>query len=166
MFGPFSHRAPLYILSSIGGSAVPLTMAWMAELISENAEQRAFTAAAMNTLQCESPPFPPAFLPECLIKNWRLTEADTFSAWIPLVWFQQVHQPNVTPGNRAAAVVAGINVLIFTLITWLAHKEKLQKKRNGGLAPASIASDSSPATEEGNEKRLQIRDEEGISYQK
>jgi ACS family pantothenate transporter-like MFS transporter len=53
VFGPFSHRAPLYIVSSIGGSAVPLTMAWMAELISDNAEQRAFTAAAMNTLQCK-----------------------------------------------------------------------------------------------------------------
>jgi len=50
VFGPFSHRAPLYIVSSIGGSAVPLTMAWMAELISNSAEQRAFTAAAMNTL--------------------------------------------------------------------------------------------------------------------
>jgi ACS family pantothenate transporter-like MFS transporter len=50
VFGPFAHRAPLYILSSIGGSAVPLTMAWMAELISNSAEQRAFTAAAMNTL--------------------------------------------------------------------------------------------------------------------
>ena len=56
VFGPFSHRAPLYIVSSIGGSAVPLTMAWMAELISDNAEQRAFTAAAMNTLQCKNIP--------------------------------------------------------------------------------------------------------------
>jgi hypothetical protein len=28
---------------------------WMAELISDNAEQRAFTAAAMNTLQCKLP---------------------------------------------------------------------------------------------------------------
>jgi ACS family pantothenate transporter-like MFS transporter len=52
VMGPFSHRAPLYIVSSIGGSMVPLTMAWMAELISDNAEQRAFTAASMNTLQC------------------------------------------------------------------------------------------------------------------
>lgn len=60
----------MYILSSIGGSAVPLTMAWMTELIGDNAEQRAFTAASMNTLQY------------------------TFSAWIPLVWFQQVKQPN------------------------------------------------------------------------
>jgi ACS family pantothenate transporter-like MFS transporter len=52
VMGPFAHRAPLYIVSSIGGSMVPLTMAWMAELISDNAEQRAFTAASMNTLQC------------------------------------------------------------------------------------------------------------------
>jgi hypothetical protein len=28
-------------------------MAWMAELISDNAEQRAFTAASMNTMQCQ-----------------------------------------------------------------------------------------------------------------
>jgi len=89
---------------------------------------------------------------------------DTFSAWIPLVWFQQVHQPNVTPGNRAAAVVAGINVLIFMLITYLAHKEKVQKKRNGGLAPASIASDSSPPAEEVNEKRLPVGDEEDVTF--
>lgn len=27
VFGPFTHRAPLYIVSTIGGSAVPLTMA-------------------------------------------------------------------------------------------------------------------------------------------
>lgn len=53
VMGPFSHRAPLYIVSTVGGSMVPLTMAWMAELISDNAEQRAFTAASMNTLQCK-----------------------------------------------------------------------------------------------------------------
>jgi ACS family pantothenate transporter-like MFS transporter len=53
VMGPFSYRAPLYIVSSVGGSMVPLTMAWMAELISDNAEQRAFTAASMNTLQCK-----------------------------------------------------------------------------------------------------------------
>ncbi|KAN0104087.1 putative pantothenate transporter liz1 [Hyaloscypha variabilis] len=140
VFGPFSHRAPLYIVSGIGGSAVPLTMAWMAELISDNAEQRAFTAAAMNTLQY------------------------TFSAWIPLVWFQQVDQPNVTPGNRGAAVVAGINVLIFTLITYLAHREKLQKKRNGGLAPASVSSDVIPGVEDTNEKRVTLGDEEDVTF--
>jgi len=87
VFGPFNHRAPLYIVSSIGGSAVPLTMAWMSELISDNAEQRAFTAAAMNTLQCM-----------LLRAPFAMTNtnnfADTFQAWIPLVWFQQIHQPN------------------------------------------------------------------------
>ncbi|KAJ4512987.1 hypothetical protein HRR78_002834 [Exophiala dermatitidis] len=84
---------------------------WMSELISNNAEQRAFTAAAMNTLQY------------------------TFSAWIPLVWFQQIHQPNVTPGNRAAAVMAGFNVLVFSTIAVLAHREKMKKKRQGQLQP-------------------------------
>ena len=140
VFGPFSHRAPLYIVSSIGGSAVPLTMAWMAELISDNAEQRAFTAAAMNTLQY------------------------TMSAWIPLVWFQQVHQPNVTPGNRAAAVVAGLNVIVFTVITVLAHREKLQKKRNHELNPtARLTESSSPSVNGENEKRVSLADEESIA---
>ncbi|KAG0652965.1 Pantothenate transporter liz1 [Hyphodiscus hymeniophilus] len=139
VFGPFSHRAPLYIVSSIGGSAVPLTMAWMAELISDNAEQRAFTAAAMNTLQY------------------------TFSAWIPLVWFQQVHQPNVRAGNRAAAVVAGLNVIVFIIITVLAHREKLQKKRNHGLDPAPVSLHSStPSIDDGTEKKLPLKDEENI----
>ena len=94
-------------------------MAWMAELISDNAEQRAFTAAAMNTLQF------------------------TFTAWIPLVWFQQIHQPNVTPGNRAAAVVAGLNVIVFGIIAVLANRERLQKKRRGELDSASADSNSS-----------------------
>ncbi|KAK5065087.1 hypothetical protein LTR84_000923 [Exophiala bonariae] len=130
VFGPFNHRAPLYIVSSIGGSAVPLTMAWMAELISHSAEQRAFTAASMNTLQY------------------------TFSAWIPLVWFQQVHQPNVTPGNRGAAVVAGLNVIIFTTIFLLDRREKLQKKRSGELNDASASSEpSTPVSEDYNEKQ-------------
>ncbi|OAP54784.1 hypothetical protein AYL99_11232 [Fonsecaea erecta] len=130
VFGPFSHRAPLYIVSSIGGSCVPLTMAWMAELISDNAEQRAFTAAAMNTLQY------------------------TFTAWIPLVWFQQVHQPYVTPGNRAAAVVAGFNVIIFGVIAVLAHREKKQKKRNGQLELTSSPSDPpTPSIEDSIEKK-------------
>ncbi|KAI1613227.1 putative pantothenate transporter liz1 [Exophiala viscosa] len=133
VFGPFSHRAPLYIVSSIGGSMVPLTMAWMAELISDNAEQRAFTAAAMNTLQY------------------------TFTAWIPLVWFQQVHQPNVTAGNRAAAVVAGFNVIVFATIAVLAHREKLQKKQNHELAPPPTPSDlPSPIISDGDEKKVHL----------
>ncbi|KAL2068570.1 hypothetical protein VTL71DRAFT_14907 [Oculimacula yallundae] len=131
VFGPFSHRAPLYIMSSIGGSAVPLTMAWMTELISDNAEQRAFTAAAMNTLQY------------------------SMSAWIPLVWFQQIHQPNVTSGNRAAAVVASFNIAVYIAIAVLAHREKLQKKRNGALAPTSSIDDpESSSIGEGNEKKI------------
>ena len=115
-------------------------MEWMSELISDNAEQRAFTAAAMNTLQY------------------------TFSAWIPLVWFQQVHQPNVTPGNRAAAVVAGFNVIVFIVIIVLAHKEKQQKRRNHELNPASALSYSSaPSVNDGKVKKLSLKDEENIA---
>ena len=97
VFGPFSHRAPLYILSSISGTAVPLTMAWMSELISDNAEQRAFTAASMNTLQCKRP--------HCQVcPSMLMCVEDTFNAWIPLVWFQQIHQPNGTSlfGHRTS----------------------------------------------------------------
>ncbi|KAG4436104.1 hypothetical protein IFR05_008424 [Cadophora sp. M221] len=123
VFGPFSHRAPLYIMSSIGGSAVPLTMAWMTELISDNAEQRAFTAAAMNTLQ-------------------------------------------FTAGNRAAAVIAGLNILVYILIAVLAHKEKLHKKRAGGLPPASPIDDpesSSIGEGSGSEKKVPLVDERDIN---
>jgi ACS family pantothenate transporter-like MFS transporter len=48
-------------------------------------------------------------------------------AWIPLVWFQQVHQPYVTPGNRAAAVIAGFNIIIFSTIAVLARHESRSK---------------------------------------
>ncbi|KAF2499872.1 putative pantothenate transporter liz1 [Lophium mytilinum] len=132
VMGPFSHRAPLYIVSSIGGSMVPLTMAWMAELISDNAEQRAFTAAAMNTLQY------------------------TFQAWIPLVWFQQIHQPYVTPGNRAAAVVAGFNIIVFTTIAFLAHREKLARKRKHQLPAPSDSPEPGTPVDQGNEKSLSV----------
>ena len=77
-----------------------------------------------------------------------------------MVWFQQIHQPDgsfplppheesldadcqlflVTPGNRAAAVVAGFNVIVFSTIAILAHREKLQKKRNNQLAVDSSES--------------------------
>ncbi|KAH3905847.1 hypothetical protein HBH56_214360 [Parastagonospora nodorum] len=120
VMGPFSHRAPLYIVSSIGGSMVPLTLAWMAELLFDSAEQRAFTAASMNTLQY------------------------TFTAWIPLVWFQQVHQPYVTPGNHAAAVIAGLNLIIFTTIAMLARRERSIKVRAGSVsAEPDVVSDGS-----------------------
>jgi len=40
---------------------------WMAELISDNAEQRAFTAAAMNTLQCK---FSSLYFADYLLTRW------------------------------------------------------------------------------------------------
>jgi ACS family pantothenate transporter-like MFS transporter len=42
-----------------------------------------------------------------------------------------VKQPFVTSGNRAAAVVAGLNMIIFSSIAFLARNEKLAKKRDG-----------------------------------
>src|SRR6188768_3928341 len=106
---------------------------------------------------------------------------DTMTAWIPLVWFQQIHQPfgkysvqcllfascctdnvyQVTAGNRGAAVVAGLNVIVFTLIAVLAHREKMQKKRNGELRATVSPSDSVVGSVDDNgEKRISIRDEE------
>lgn len=123
---------------------VPLTMAWMAELISDNAEQRAFTAAAMNTLQCQYSN------PQYTFSTNRF--ADTFMAWIPLVWFQQVHQPYVTPGNRAAAVIAGVNIIIFTTIAFLAHKDKLARKRKNVVSKTDSSEPQTPI-DESNEKR-------------
>jgi ACS family pantothenate transporter-like MFS transporter len=76
-------------------------------------------------------------------------------AWIPLVWFQQVHQPFVTAGNRAAAVIAGFNILIFSTIAFLAHRERQAKKRNHEL---SAPVDPEPATpsDEGGEKDVSV----------
>jgi ACS family pantothenate transporter-like MFS transporter len=48
----------------------------------------------------------------------------------------------VTPGNRGAAVVAGLNIIVFTTIGILAHRERKEKKRLGELSPASAALDS------------------------
>jgi ACS family pantothenate transporter-like MFS transporter len=63
----------------------------------------------------------------------------------------------VTPGNRAAAVVAGLNVIVFVAIAVLAHREKMQQKRAGQLELASSPPDSpSPSVEEGNEKRVAL----------
>ena len=77
-------------------------------------------------------------------------------AWIPLVWFQQVHQPYVTPGNRAAAVVASFNIIIFTTIAFLGHREKLARKRKSQLPAASDSPESDTASDQGNEKSLSI----------
>jgi ACS family pantothenate transporter-like MFS transporter len=81
---------------------------------------------------------------------------DTFMAWIPLVWFQQVHQPYVTPGNRAAAVVASFNIIIFTTIALLAHREKLARKCKNQIPAASESPESETSSDLGNEKSLSI----------
>jgi ACS family pantothenate transporter-like MFS transporter len=78
-----------------------------------------------------------------------LTIADTFTAWIPLVWFQQVHQPYVTPGNRAAAVIAGFNIIVFTTIAVLARKEKWTQ-----------AHEDSDSAETGSKSDVDIKEEE------
>lgn len=128
---------------------VPLTMAWMAEIISDNAEQRAFTAAAMNTLQCQYNQKGRLMFPLKLC-------TDTFMAWIPLVWFQQVHQPFVTPGNRAAAVVAGFNIIVFSTIAFLAHRDKVAKKRANLLPHTSDSPEPTTPSDEVNSKGLTI----------
>lgn len=64
----------------------------------------------------------------------------------------------VTPGNRAAAVVAGLNVVIFSVIAVLAHREELQRKR-GLQLPESLftASDNPRASVEcGIEKQSMV----------
>jgi ACS family pantothenate transporter-like MFS transporter len=56
-------------------------------------------------------------------------------------------------------VVAGFNVIVFTIITVLAHREKLQKKRKGQLPAPSHASaeePSTPSVDDGNEKNLSV----------
>ena len=77
-------------------------------------------------------------------------------AWIPLVWFQQVHQPYVTRGNRAAAVVASFNIIIFTTITFLGHREKLARKQKNQLSATSDSTESETPSVQGNEKSLSI----------
>lgn len=68
------------------------------------------------------------------------------------MWFQQVHQPYVTPGNRAAAVVAGINIIVFSTIALLAHREKLAKKRNNQVPEILDSSEPTALVNNGNEK--------------
>ena len=58
------------------------------------------------------------------------------------MWFQQIHQPYVTPGNRAAAVVSGFNIIVFGTIALLSYKEKLAKKRNS--EPISFSASTLP----------------------
>jgi hypothetical protein len=61
-------------------------------------------------------------------------------------------------------VVGGFNVIVFTIIAVLDHREKKQKKRNGGLTRTSAASDSPNGDSlDGNEKHLPLGDEEDVS---
>lgn len=61
-------------------------------------------------------------------------------------------------------MVAGLNVIVFILITVLAHREKIQKKRDGQLEPAFVTSDlSTPSISDGIEKKLPLVDEEKIT---
>lgn len=63
----------------------------------------------------------------------------------------------VTPGNRAAAVVGGFNVIVFATIAVLAHREKLQKKRNHRLENPSTPSElNSPTIPEDDEKKVHL----------
>lgn len=81
-------------------------------------------------------------------------------AWVPLVYFQQVHQPNVRNGNIAAAVVTGFTVIVFVLITVLAHREERQKKLAGLLkAPASAAGSLDDGA---NNEKVSLSDEEDV----
>lgn len=61
-------------------------------------------------------------------------------------------------------MVAGLNVIVFTIITVLAHREKIQKKRDNLLNQASAASDSDLTdTSHGNEKKTPLVDEGAVS---
>jgi ACS family pantothenate transporter-like MFS transporter len=60
--------------------------------------------------------------------------------------------------------VGGFNVIVFTIIGVLAHREKIQKKRDGQLNPAPGALDlESPSIDGGNEKKGPLVDEKDIS---
>ena len=69
----------------------------------------------------------------------------------------------VTPGNRAAAVVAGLTVIVFILITVLDHREKIQKKRAGELNPAFASSETSAIVDDGSKKKVPLVDEEDVT---
>jgi ACS family pantothenate transporter-like MFS transporter len=60
-------------------------------------------------------------------------------------------------------VVAGLNVIVFTIITVLAHREKIQKKRAGELNPALNSSEPSSQIDDGSEKKVPLVDEEDVT---
>lgn len=61
-------------------------------------------------------------------------------------------------------MVAGLNVIVFTLIAVLAHREKLGKKRAGELERASTSSEhSSPSGLGEGEKKVALFDVEEVN---
>lgn len=69
----------------------------------------------------------------------------------------------VTPGNKAAAVVGGFNVIVFSTIAFLAHREKVQKKRNNQLAVVVDSSESVlPASADAKTTQAQGHDEKRL----
>ena len=70
----------------------------------------------------------------------------------------------VTPGNRAAAVVGGLNVFVFSIIAILANREKRQKKRdNQQNAVIEDVNSPSPSLDNGNEKGAALVDGKGAT---
>ena len=58
----------------------------------------------------------------------------------------------VTPGNRGAAVVTGLNVIVFSTIAILAHREKKRKAGNTGVeAGTPVEESSTPSSLNGDE---------------
>lgn len=70
----------------------------------------------------------------------------------------------VTPGNRGAAVVAGLNVIVFTIIALLAHREKIQKKRNNQFTSDSPVLEHSEASlSDAHEKGSPVINEKDVT---
>ena len=69
----------------------------------------------------------------------------------------------VTPGNRAAAVVAGLNLIVFTAIAVLSHRERKQLKRSGQVNLTSASSDSAEFNSGENEKKVASVDVEHVT---
>jgi MFS transporter, ACS family, pantothenate transporter len=61
-------------------------------------------------------------------------------------------------------VVAGFNVIVFTVIAVLAHREKKQKKRNGEHNIASVADSATSSIGGGHEKKVPLVDEEEVTH--
>lgn len=54
--------------------------------------------------------------------------------------------------------MAGLNVLVFIFITYLAHREKLQEKRNNQLESVLVTTESTDSVDA--KKQVVIKDEE------